>query len=157
MLALLFVYGKKLKIAYLGGPTDLTHLLQESDFVVLTVPLTPETQRMIGENEFQLMKKSAYLLNISRGLIVDEKALIKALKEGKIAGAGLDVFEKEPIAQDNPLLKLPNVVLTPHRAGSMDSEELQKERATFLARNIEKFISGEMPDNVVDMSLKYVP
>jgi len=150
-------HKRKLEIAYLGGPADLAYILKESDFIVLTVPLTPETKKMIGEKEFQMMKKSAYLVNISRGLIVDEKALIKALKEGKIAGAGLDVFEKEPIAQDNPLLKLPNVVLTPHIAGSMESKELQKNRAAFLARNIEKFIKGEKPDNVVDMTLKYVP
>ena len=150
-------HRRKLEISYLGGPADLVHLLQESDFIVLTVPLTPETKRIIGEKEFQTMKKSAYLVNISRGLVVDEKALIKALQEGKIAGAGLDVFEKEPIALDNPLLKLPNVVLTPHIAGSMDSKELQKERAAFLAQNIEKFIRGEKPDNIVDVTLKYVP
>ena len=102
------------------------------------------------------MKKSAYLVNISRGLIVDENALIKALKEGEIAGAGLDVFTNEPINNDNPLLTLPNVVLTPHVAGSMDSEELQKERVTFLAQNISKFLKGETPDNLVDMKLRYV-
>jgi D-3-phosphoglycerate dehydrogenase len=150
-------HRRKLEIDYLGGPADLVHILKESDFIVLTVPLTPETKGIIGDKEFQAMKKSAYLINISRGLIVDEKALINALKEGIIAGAGLDVFEKEPIAHDNPLLQLPNVVLTPHIAGSMDSKELQKERVEFLAQNIEKFIRGETPDNIVDVTLKYVP
>ena len=146
----------KLGIDFLGGPTDLFRILIESDFVVLGVPLTPETRKMIGEKELRTMKRSAYLVNVSRGEIVDEDALVKALRDGIIAGAGLDVFEVEPINPDNPLLKLENVVLTPHIAGGMGIEELRKERVGFIVGNIRKMINGQKPENIVDPTLKYV-
>lgn len=93
---------------------SMEELLKSSDFVLLMTPLTPETTHLIGEKELRLMKRSAFLINASRGQVVDEKALIKALEEGWIAGAGLDVFEKEPIEADNPLLRLQNAVTVPH-------------------------------------------
>jgi len=100
--------------------------MKESDFVVLSVVLTPETIKMIDERELRMMKKSAYLVNISRGGVINEDALISVLKERIIAGAGLDIFEVEPVSPDNPLLKLENVVLTPHVAHSTDTEDLRK-------------------------------
>lgn len=93
---------------------ELDALLKEVDFVVILAPLTPETKGMIGERELGLMKKTAVLINVARGGIVDETALYHALKEGQIWAAGLDVFEKEPVPLDNPLLTLPNVTVLPH-------------------------------------------
>jgi len=146
----------KLGIDFLGDQNDLLHIMKESDFVVLSVVLTPETIKMIGERELRMMKKSAYLVNISRGAVIDEDALINVLKERIIAGAGLDVFEVEPVSPDNPLLKLENVVLTPHIAGGAGAEELRNERIEFLVRNIKKLITGQKPENVVDPTFKYV-
>jgi len=93
---------------------DLPTLLQQSDIVTLHVPLTPETRHLVGDRELSLMKPTAYLINTARGPIVDEQAVQKALVEGRIAGAALDVFEQEPIGADHPLAALDNVILTPH-------------------------------------------
>lgn len=95
---------------------ELDELLAESDYVSLHVPLLPETDKMIGRRELALMKPTAYLLNLSRGSVVDEAALIEALQKRTIAGAGLDVYEVEPVSPDNPLFKLDNVVCSPHMA-----------------------------------------
>lgn len=97
--------------------TDLQTLLIESDIVTVHVALTPETKNMLGKKELSLMKKHAILVNNSRGEVVDTKSLIKALESNRIGGAVLDVFEKEPLPQNHPLLKLPNVYLSPHTAG----------------------------------------
>jgi len=103
---------------------DLDTLLRESDIVSLHVPLTPQTRHLINEERLRLMKKTAILINTSRGQVVDTDALVKALKEGWIAGAGLDVFEEEPLPRDHPLLKLDNVVLTPHiGASTLEAQE----------------------------------
>jgi D-3-phosphoglycerate dehydrogenase len=101
-------------------PVSLDELLATSDCVSLHCPLTPESRHLIGEPQLRRMKSTALLINTSRGPVVDEPALIRALTEGWIAGAGLDVFEQEPIAPDNPLLALDNVVLSPHVAGYSD-------------------------------------
>jgi D-3-phosphoglycerate dehydrogenase len=146
----------KLGIDFLGSQADLHRILKQSDFVVLSVVLTPETRRMIGENELRMMKNTAYLVNISRGEVIDEEALVKILQERTIAGAGLDVFEVEPVNMDNPLLRLENVVLTPHVAGGGEIEELKNERVEFIVGNIEKVIRGEKPEKIVDPTLKYV-
>jgi phosphoglycerate dehydrogenase-like enzyme len=95
----------------------LHELLAQADFISIHIPLNEKTRGLIGENELRIMKKSTILINTSRGPIIDETALIKALKEGWIAGAGLDVYEREPISPDNLLLTLENVVLTPHLGG----------------------------------------
>jgi len=95
---------------------DLQTLLKESDVITIHAPLTKDTRNLIGDAEFDLMKSSAILVNTARGQIIDEKAMIKALSSGRIAYAGLDVFEKEPIEKSNPLLTMKNVVLTPHSA-----------------------------------------
>jgi len=100
------------------SPEDLDYLLRESDFFVVTVPLTAETRHMIDEAELRLMKPTAYIINISRGAVIDSKALIKPLKEGWIAGAALDVFEEEPLPGDSEFWKLENVIITPHVSGS---------------------------------------
>lgn len=93
---------------------DLDTLLRESDFLCVNCPLSDETRRLVGARQFSLMKSSAYFINTARGPIVDEKALYEALSTNRIAGAGIDVFEQEPVSPDNPLLKLDNIVVTPH-------------------------------------------
>ena len=100
---------------------ELEELARDSDFVSLHMPLNDETRKIIGESFFKAMKPTAYLINTCRGPVVDERALIKALQDGEIAGAGLDVFEQEPTTADNPLLKLENVIATPHSAYASDA------------------------------------
>ena len=125
---------------------ELEDLLRTSDFISIHVPLTPETKGLIGEKEIKLMKKTAILINTSRGPVVDEKALIRALQEGWIAGAGLDVFEKEPIGKDHPLTRLENVVLTPHIGSA--SHETRNKMAEYAAEGIIKVLKGEKPRNL---------
>jgi phosphoglycerate dehydrogenase-like enzyme len=93
---------------------DLETLFRESDFLCVNCPLNEETRRLVGAREFSLMKPTAYFINTARGPIVDEKSLYEALSTNRIAGAGIDVFEQEPVSPDNPLLKLENIVVTPH-------------------------------------------
>ena len=112
---------------------DLQTLLRESDFVTLHVALTPQTRHMIGRRELSLMKPTAFLINTSRGEIVDETALVEALREGRIAGAALDVYEREP-PTDSPLLKLENVILTPHIGAS--TIEAQRDAGILIAKKI---------------------
>jgi phosphoglycerate dehydrogenase-like enzyme len=135
--------AKKLGVKFV----DLDTLLSESDIVTLHVPLTPETKHKIGSKELAKMKSTAILINTARGKIIDEAALVKALKEKKIAGAGLDVFEKEPLPLNSPLLELENVVLTPHIA--FLSEESIDECTYICIENVEMFMEGK-PQNVVN-------
>jgi phosphoglycerate dehydrogenase-like enzyme len=131
----------------------MAELLAASDFVALCVPLTAETEKLIGEKELRTMKPSAYLFNVSRGAVIDEPVLIRALKEGWIAGAGLDVFEQEPLPAESEFWDLPNVILTPHVAGST---EFYNERiAALFAENIRRYIAGKELKNVVDKAMGY--
>ncbi|MCM3652560.1 2-hydroxyacid dehydrogenase [Metabacillus litoralis] len=126
---------------------NLDELLSKSDFICLMTPHTPETDKMIGEREFDLMKESAIFINGSRGKNVDEEALIKALQNQLILGAGLDVYETEPISKDNPLLDLKNVVTLPH-IGSATTETREK-MAILAAENLAKGLEGETPPNLI--------
>ncbi|AEC52127.1 glyoxylate reductase [Pyrococcus sp. NA2] len=125
----------------------LEELLRESDFVVLAVPLTKETMYMINEERLKLMKRNAILINVARGKVVDTKALIRALKERWIAGAGLDVFEEEPY-YDEELFSLDNVVLTPHIGSA--SFGAREGMAELVARNLIAFKRGEIPPTLVN-------
>lgn len=126
----------------------LEALLEKSDYVCLAVPHTPETDKMIGEEELALMKKDACLINICRGGVVDEEALIKALTTNRIAGAGLDVFTLEPLPADSPLCKMDNVILTPHIGGGTGtSRELE---LTETLEEMVRILSGERPQ--IDLS-----
>jgi len=116
----------------------LDDLVSVADFIVLTVPLTPETEGMIGEAELGKMKNSAFLINVSRGAVVDEEALINALRRGRIAGAGLDVFRVEPLL-GSPLMSLPNVILTPHSGAA----GLSLRRAAEVLENVRRLARGE--------------
>ncbi|MEO0258755.1 MAG: D-glycerate dehydrogenase [candidate division WOR-3 bacterium] len=129
---------------------SLEDLLKESDIISLHLPLTPETYHIIGEKEFNLMKPEAIFINTGRGKLVDEKALIRALKERRIFGAGLDVFEHEPHVPEE-LKELDNVVLLPH-IGSATIEARTK-MVNLVAENIKAFFSGQMPPNVVNKEL----
>lgn len=142
-----FVAGELIE-QYGGQSVDLETLLKNSDFVTLHVRLTPKTEKMIGERELSLMKKTAYFINTARGGLVDENALIKALKERWVTGAALDVFEKEPIEPKNPLLTLDNVVITPHIAGA--SKQLVERTSKMVAEDIKSVLTGELPKNCVN-------
>lgn len=122
---------------------SLEELLREADIITIHVPLLPETRSLIGARELGLMKSNAVLLNTSRGQIIDEGALVAALAEKRIAAAGLDVFQEEPISPDNPLLKLDNVLLTPHSAGH--SYEGWFRRCQFAWENIQRTAAGQSP------------
>jgi glyoxylate reductase len=127
---------------------ELETLLREADFVSVHVPLMKETFHLINEEKLRLMKKTAYLINNSRGSVVDEKALYKALKEGWIAGAGLDVFEQEPTPVDNPLLRLDNVVVAPHISSA--SYETRSRMAEMVAENLVAFFGRRKPPNLAN-------
>ena len=125
----------------------LDELLARSDFVCLMTPLTSETEGLISRRELQLMKKSAFIINGSRGRTIVEQDLIDALLNGEIAGAGLDVFTTEPIEPDNPLLTMKNVVTTPHIGSSTHETELKMSEVA--ARNLEAGLNGEEPPNLI--------
>ena len=134
-------------------PERLREMLAECDFVVISLPLTSETRGLIGEEELQAMKPTAYLVNVSRGGIVNEPALIKALQEGWIAGAGLDVFEMEPLPPDSPLYDLDNVILSPHVAGF--SPHYDERASDLFAENLRRYLAGEELLNLVDKKAGY--
>ncbi len=131
---------------------SLPELLKESDYVSVHTPLTEESFHLIGEEEFKQMKPTAYIINTARGKIIDGAALIKALQEKWIAGAGLDVFEKEPVEADNPLLKMDNVVVSPHSASYSNAAlELQPVNPT---QEVARVLSGRWPKNVINKTVK---
>jgi glyoxylate reductase len=127
---------------------DLDTLLQNADFVTVHVPLLKDTFHLIDEGKLKQMKKTSILINNARGPVIDESALLKALKEGWIAGAGLDVFEEEPTPQQNPLLKLENVVVAPHISSS--SYQTRSKMAEMVAENLVAFFEGRTPPNLVN-------
>jgi D-3-phosphoglycerate dehydrogenase len=127
---------------------DLKTLLKESDIITIHAALTEETTRLIGDEELKLIKKSAFIVNTARGAIIDEKALIKALRDDRIAGAALDVFEEEPPKPDNPLLKMDNVLVTPHFA-SCTYEAYQRE-AFMAVEEVLKVLQGKKPEFVAN-------
>ena len=126
----------------------LEELMEQSDFISVNVALTPKTMGMIGEAQLRKMKRTAYIINSSRGPVIDQASLVKVLSEKAIAGAGLDVFQIEPIPKDDPLLTLENVVLSPHIGSA--TEEAREAMAICDAENIVAVLKGEIPPpNVV--------
>jgi phosphoglycerate dehydrogenase-like enzyme len=134
---------------------DLETIYAEADVIIVMATLTPDTQHLISTKEFEAMKNSAIIVNISRGPIIDEAALIEALQKGEIAGAGLDVFEKEPPASDNALLAMSNVVVTPHNIAWTD--ELAAGMGTSAFTAIKAIASGEHPKFVVNKEVLDTP
>jgi len=126
----------------------LTDLLAASDFVVIAAPHTPQTHKLFRRREFEQMKHTAYLINVGRGAIVDLADLTQALTEGLLAGAGLDVFEIEPLPADHPLWSMPNVMITPHVAGA--SPRIAERHTEVLLENIRRFVTGRPPTTLVD-------
>jgi phosphoglycerate dehydrogenase-like enzyme len=135
------------------GPDGLMRLLEQSDWVVVTLAMTPKTTGMIGEAQFRAMKKTGYIINIARGAVIQENYLIKALQEGWIAGAGLDVFEEEPLPEHSPLWGMKNVIITPHYAGATPYY-LDRLLDIFID-NLRRFQTGKPLMNVVDKELGY--
>ena len=137
----------------LGKPEFLPRLLSESDFVVLLLASVPSTQNIIGERELRSMKKSAYLINLTGGQAVEEKLLVRALKEHWIAGAALDAFPRQPLPTDSELWNLPNVIVSP-RIGGLTEEKWPPLLPIFID-NLKRFVAGEPLHNVVDKELGY--
>lgn len=131
----------------------LRELLGRSDYVVVAVGLTPETRGMIGETEFKAMKPGSYFINVARGPVVEEPALLRALKEGPMAGAALDVFVQEPLPSESPFWDLPNVLVTPHNTGGM--RDLGKRSAEMFCENLRRYVNGQPLNNVVDPDRGY--
>jgi len=134
-----------------GSEKTVEDVLKKADFISLHTPLTPETKHLMGEKQFALMKDSAYLINCSRGEVVDEEALIKALQNKVIAGAGLDVFTKEPPDQNSPLFTMDNVVVTPHSSSLTSNGKIKM--ATGAVEQLMKVLNGEMPDYLVNKAV----
>ena len=142
-------YVNAVELGYVGArKVDLPTLLRESDFVVTIPLLNEETRHLMGAREFAQMKPTAYFINVSRGPMVDERALIDALSTRRIAGAALDVFEQEPVARDNPLLAMDNVIVTPHSLCWTD-ECFHNMAITGLASIVDA-LSGRVPEFVVN-------
>lgn len=135
------------------GPDGVETILQRSDFVVLTVPLTPATRRLVGERLLHAMKPSAYLVNLSRGGVVDERALVQALKGGRIAGAALDVFEHEPLSPASELWEMENVVVLPHVAGT--TEQYMERALKIFIENFASLLQNGRLVTPVDLTRRY--
>ncbi len=135
-------------------PLDaLKNVLPDADVVVLTLPLTPDTHHIIGEAELRALKNTALLVNIGRGGLIDEPALVRALEEGRLAGAGLDVFETEPLPEDSPLWRMENVIITPHTSG--DTPHYDARALEIFLGNLRRYAKGEPLTHVVDKQLGY--
>lgn len=131
---------------------SLDELCERSDYISVHVPLNTHTEGMISHEQFNRMKPETFIINTARGPVIDEAALIQALQEGKIAGAGLDVLEVEPIRADNPLLKMDNVIINPHSAFYSVEAEAELKRKT--AQNVADVLSGYFPSYVVNKEVK---
>jgi len=132
----------------------LPELLAQSDYVVICTPLTRETRGLIGERELRAMRPTAWLINVARGEIVQEDALLRALREGWIAGAALDVFSQEPLPPESPLWTAPNLLITPHNAGVRHPQFAAETLAQFID-NLGRYVRGEPLQNVVDKQAGY--
>lgn len=131
--------------------SSLEKLLKESDYVSLHCPLTEKTRHLIGRNELRLMKKTAYIINTARGALIDENSLIEALQKKLIAGAGLDVFEKEPPDPENPLLHMENVICTPHYGYYSDRAITRMKQ--IVIHEITRVLTGRLPENLFNPEL----
>jgi glyoxylate/hydroxypyruvate reductase A len=137
----------------LYGPDGLSDILRQAHFLVLTTPHTDETNRLIGKAELEILPEGAVLINIARGSVVDQPALIDALRSGHLSGAALDVFEAEPLPPDDPLWSMPNVIVSPHSASTADSENWKLTR--LFCNNLRRFLAGESLLNVLDTERLY--
>jgi phosphoglycerate dehydrogenase-like enzyme len=135
------------------GPDQLHAMLSECDYVVVAAPLTAETRHMISDDAIAAMKPNAVVINIGRGPVIDQAALVRALAAGKIKGAGLDVFEHEPIPPDDPIFKLPNVLISPHTADH--TKDWLNQAMRFFLEQYQRFSNGQPLENIVEKHLGY--
>jgi len=131
-----------------GKPDELLEMLPDADVIVSCVPITPQTEKMLGAEAFSKMKKGAYFINVSRGKVADTDALVKALEDGTLAGAGLDVVDPEPLPKDHPLWKMKNVIITPHVAGVSDGRPGRSDE--LILTNINRFAKSLPLKNLAD-------
>jgi len=134
-------------------PDRLPDLLSQSDVIVLAAPHTPETKRLIGRAEIDRMKRGALLVNVARGKLIDDEAVIEALRDGRLGGAALDVFSQEPLDSSSPYWELPNVIITPHTSGAM--EDYWTPLVALFSENLRRFEKGQPLLNVVDKVAGY--
>jgi phosphoglycerate dehydrogenase-like enzyme len=139
---------KEFGLEFAGTPDDMDRLIADSDYVSLHLPLNQQTRHTMDARRLSLMKPSARLINVARGALIDQEALYQALAEGRIAGAGLDVFDPEPIDPDDPLLTLPNVIGLPHLAGNTFATS--RRRAEFIAQNVDLVAEGQAPRSRIE-------
>jgi len=133
--------------------TELPALLRAADYLVLAVPRTPQTEGLIGAREFEAMKPGAVLINVARGVVVDEEAMIAALRGGRLGGAAVDVLAKEPPVDDNPLWDMPNVLISPHSASTVDTENANL--TALFCENLRRYLRGDALINVFDRERLY--
>ncbi len=147
------LYNADPVVSQIYGPTDRVRMIEQCDYIAVAAPLTPETRGLVGEAEFAAMKPDAVVINVGRGPVIDEAALIRALSENRIKGAALDVFDCEPLPEGHPLYRLENVLLSPHCAdhttGWLDAA------MDFFLANFERYRKGEPLLNVVDKQRGY--
>jgi len=134
---------------------ELDRVIPRADVFVLTIPMYAEVRHIISQRRIALMKPSALLVNIARGGLIDQDALIAALQQGKIAGAALDVFEQEPLPEDSPLWELENILLTPHNAGGFSSPMAREKIGQIMLDNLERYLTGQPLKNVIDKKTGY--
>lgn len=146
--------GEQLPFIERVFPTNqLNEMLGQCDYVICSAPLTSETRHMLGDAQFKAMKPGAYFVNISRGSVVDEPALIRALKSGQLSGAGLDVFEIEPLPESSELWALPNVIITPHVTNGLP--DLVDRSVAFFCQNLRSYLDGKPLEAVIDPKKGY--
>jgi len=144
---------KVVEVVDVWPPDRLPDLLAQSDVVVVAAPHTPETRRLIGRREVAAMKRGAYLVNVARGKMIDDAAVIEALKDGRLGGAALDVFTSEPLEPDSAYWDLPNVIVTPHTSGSM--QDYWTPLVALFSDNLRRFEAGQQLINLVDKVAGY--
>jgi phosphoglycerate dehydrogenase-like enzyme len=142
-----------LNVDELCPPGDLRYMLASADYVVIAVPLTQESEGLIREEELSAMKPTSVLINIARGKVIDQEALVRALREGRIAGAALDVTDPEPLPPDNELWSVPNVLITPHISGG--TPRYMERAIDIFCDNLRRWLDGETLQNVVDLRRGY--
>jgi len=142
-----------LHVDTLYTPAELDIILPQADFLVLTAPHTPQTENMIGRAELALMKPSAVIINIARGVLIDEDVLVAALQAGKLAGAALDVFRTEPLPPDSPLWDMPNIIVSPHSASTVTQENARI--VELFCDNLRRYLNHQPLRNVLRPELMY--
>jgi phosphoglycerate dehydrogenase-like enzyme len=146
-------FGMNILTIRRGEAAKIREMIGQCDFVAVTAPLTPETRGMVGAAEIAAMKPTAVMINVGRGPVIDEAALVKALRENKIKGAALDVFDTEPLPPESPFFDLENVLISPHAADHLP--DLRERALQFFAENFDRFLKGEPLENVVDKHAGY--